>query len=321
MPAMRSIRLSFSGLLLAAIGCGGPAVLMPVHGFVQPLGRNHPLVGRIYDVAQQRFVTPLAVETALARASLVVVGETHDNRDHHALEAQLLHEFGAAHPGARVGFEMLDADQAVALVRPPAPANANELAERVGWASSGWPDFALYRPVFEAAFADRLPIVAAHPNGASVRASLQAVAPEEASALHLDQPLPAAQQAAQQAEIREAHCGHAPAAMVTAMQRAQSYKDAFMAHSILRAGLPALLVSGRGHARKDRGVPVFWQRGGRASLSVALVDVADSVLAPLDYDVGAFDLVVFTPRVSDEDPCQRFREQLERMQHGVAPAQ
>jgi uncharacterized iron-regulated protein len=276
------------------------------------------LVGRVYDVAEQRFVAPAALEKALARASLVVLGETHDNRDHHALEAQLLQKFAATHPGARVGFEMLDADQAVLLARPPAPANADELAERVAWAKSGWPEFALYRPVFERALAAHLPIVAAHPAAASVRASLHAIAADEAQALHLDLPLPAAQQAAQQAEIRDAHCGHAPAAMVSAMQRAQSFKDAFMARALLRAGLPALLVTGRGHARKDRGVPLFWLRSGRASLSIGLVDVADAALAPRDYDVGAFDLVVFTPRVSDEDPCQRFREQLEHMQHGAA---
>jgi uncharacterized iron-regulated protein len=287
--------------------------LRPPAGFSQPLGHAHGLVGRIYATAQRRFVSTSTLEGALADAALVVLGETHDNRDHHLLEAQLLRAFGAAHGQVRVGFEMLDAKQGVELARGR-PQSADALAERVAWANSGWPDFALYRPVFEAALSLGATLVAAHPDAPSVHASLAGVSASTAHALGLDVPLPEAQLTAQREEIRESHCGQAPAAMVVAMQRAQSFKDAFMARALIQSGPPALLVAGRGHARNDRGVPLFWQRAGQHStLSVAFVDVSDAALQPSQYDLAAFDFVVFTPRVSDEDACERFRRELEKM--------
>jgi hypothetical protein len=55
------------------------------------------------------------------------------------------------------------------------------------------------------------------------------------------------------------------------------------------------------------------------SLSVAFIDVDDAHTKATDYDIGAFDYVIFTPRVSDEDPCEEFRKQLEKMHQAPAP--
>jgi uncharacterized iron-regulated protein len=81
----------------------------------------------------------------------------------------------------------------------------------------------------------------------------------------------------------------------------------------------ALLIAGRGHARSDRAVPFFLRRqGADAIVSVAFMDVSDGRISPADYDVDAFDFTVFTPRVSDEDPCETFRKQLEQMHRQAA---
>jgi uncharacterized iron-regulated protein len=137
--------------------------------------------------------------------------------------------------------------------------------------------------------------------------------------LHLDQPLSAAAQTQLEREIRESHCGHAPPGMVEAMVRAQGYKDAFMARSIFEAHRPVALVTGRGHARTDRAVPHYLKLlGAKNVLSIAFVEVEDIQRVPEAYDLAAYDYVVFTPRVSDEDPCARFKEQLKQMQeHGA----
>jgi uncharacterized iron-regulated protein len=197
---------------------------------------------------------------------------------------------------------------------------ADELAARVHWEDSGWPELRIYRPVFEVALAHSVPLLAAHPSAEHVRASMHGLAPDEAAALKLDRPLPEPQIAAQRDEIRDSHCGHANDAMLTAMQRAQVYKDAFMARALVHTQRETALIAGRGHARNDRAVPYFLHRhGAERVVSVAFVDVADDRLSPTDYDVEAFDFVVFTPRVSDEDPCEAFRKQLEQMR-GHAPA-
>lgn len=310
---MKLVRLYVAAVLaLAFAGCAAPLTLTPAQGFVQPLGKHHPLAGQIYDVAKRAFVSVDALDQAVAASEYLVLGETHDNRDHHVLEAKLIALFSDAHASAAVGFEMLDEDKRDALRDPPRDPRA--FAQRVGWADTGWPDFDQYLPVFEVVLSRSMPVIAAHPSQAKVRASLAEVPADEVQALQLDMPLSEPVRSALREEIRQAHCGHAPDAMVDAMERAQSYKDAFMARSIRDAGLPVVLVTGAGHARNDRAVPYFLRRSGATRVtSLALLEVDDARTTPEQYAVEAFDFVVFTPRVSDQDACERFKEELQKM--------
>lgn len=81
----------------------------------------------------------------LPPADVVVLGEVHDNPVHHANQARAV---AAIAPRALV-FEMLTPAQVAAL--PADRADAAALARALGWADSGWPDFALYFPIFAAA--------------------------------------------------------------------------------------------------------------------------------------------------------------------------
>jgi uncharacterized iron-regulated protein len=285
---------------------------VPESGFSSALGAQHPLLGKIYRGETREPVARDTLVSALDRARYLVLGETHDNRDHHQLQAQLLQHFLVAQPGAASAFEMLDEDDARALAQEPPVRSSSELAQRVDWANSGWPDFALYQPIFDVAFNLRARIIAAHPSAEHVRASMTASDEAEARDLQIDTPLPKAQVDAQYDEIREGHCGHANDQMLSAMQRAQVYKDAFMARALARSHVPTALIAGTGHARNDRAVPYFLRNAGK-TLSVAFLEVDDHRTDPRAYDTQAFDYVVFTPRASDEDPCEKFRKQLEHM--------
>jgi uncharacterized iron-regulated protein len=305
--------------LTLLIGCAAPLTLAPPNGFVQPLGKSHPLAGRIYNVSTHELVDRSELDDAVQSSEFLVLGETHDNLDHHWLEATLVGTFLDAHPGAAVGFEMLDEDVRTVVTTPPRDPNA--FAKAVQWDESGWPEFAQYRPVFEVVLHRNARIIAAHPSGQHVRESMGNIPEAETHALKLNVPLTAAARTELRDEIREAHCGHAPEPMLDAMERAQSYKDAFMARSIFEARTPAALVTGAGHARNDRAVPHFLRlRGATKVTSVAFLGVEDGRTSPDAYDVKAYDYVVFTPRVSDEDPCERFKESLRKMQeaHGAA---
>src|SRR5918994_3765260 len=55
-----------------------------------PLGQNHPLTGRIWDVSSARFIDRETLVERLARADFVLLGERHDNPDHHMLQGELL---------------------------------------------------------------------------------------------------------------------------------------------------------------------------------------------------------------------------------------
>jgi hypothetical protein len=77
------------------------------------------------------------------RGEIVILGEVHDNPAHHVLQDAVI---AAVAPTAIV-FEMITAEEA-ALVTPDLAAEADALSDALDWATSGWPDFAMYAPLF-----------------------------------------------------------------------------------------------------------------------------------------------------------------------------
>jgi uncharacterized iron-regulated protein len=227
-----------------------------------------------------------------------------------------------------VAFEMLDTAQAPALARHLAasPRSAANLGDAVSWKDSGWPPWPQFEPIAQAALDAGLPILAASLPAAVIsavaRGSLAALPASLVSAHGLDRPLADDTHAAMAVEIRDAHCGHANPAMVDNMVAAQRARDAHMADTLLTATADgAVLIAGTGHARRDRGVPAYIRarEPDAAIAAVAFVEVQTGVTEPAAYAArfGAaglpFDYVWFTPRMDDEDPCERFRRALERM--------
>lgn len=299
----------------------------PLPAWQASLGREHPLAGQVWDVRGERVITPAALVAELARARYVLLGEKHDNPDHHLLQAWILGELQAQGRTPLVAFEMLHTGQADALARhvQARPGKIEGLAEAVGWASSGWPEWALYEPIFAVAMAAGWPLKAANLPPPEVRRiateGLAALGAERAAVLALDRPLGKAAVASLAAEIEASHCGHATPELVAAMTTAQRVRDAVMADALLGAGEGgAVLIAGAGHVRRDRGVPWYLAaRGaGEGVRSVALLEVRDGVEdAAAMVEAGAglapFDYLWFTPRVDDEDPCEKFRAQLEKL--------
>ena len=331
---MRRLGLALTVLLAAACASPGPVRLAP---WQAPLEHDHPLTGRIWDVKAARFVTSDEVARRLVTAHWILLGEKHDNPDHHQIQAALLRSVlaGGRHPA--VTFEMLTADEAPAIQRQlaAAPRDADGLA--AAWKRSGWPDFKEYRPIVQAALDAGVPIVAGNVPNATIRAVArgdQAAVPAELAARYLDRPLPPASQARLTAEIRDAHCGRLPEAMVASMVLAQQVRDATLADSLIREdrdpGVPVtgardkpddggVLIAGVGHVRRDHGVPIYLERGapttriasGRPTLVVAPLEVRAGRTTPQDYAADfdgtlPFDFVWFTPRMDNGDPCARF---------------
>ena len=125
------------------------------------------------------------------------------------------------------------------------------------------------------------------------------------------------------ADIRDAHCGYAPEQSLKAMVDVQRARDAQMAQSLIAAGDPggAILVAGAGHVRNDYGIPVYLRQKApdKRVISIAFVEVDKQKTEPQSYALPypdgrlPFDYVWFTPRVDDEDPCEKFKFQLDRM--------
>ena len=213
-------------LLAAALACRPRAdprlVGQPIaqRTWVSPLHRDHPLVGRIYDPRAKGFVDEGALSAAVAGADFVLLGEVHDNVDHHLLQARLLRAVLASGKRPALAFEMLTADQqpAVDAALARAPKDPDALAKAVDWKHSRWPPFEEYRPIIAAGLEAGLPIVGANlPRDAMhaiVMKGESALDPALREKLARDEPVPPAILASLRDEMKASHCGGLPDAMV-----------------------------------------------------------------------------------------------------------
>lgn len=238
-----------------------------------------------------------------AGADIVVLGEVHDNPAHHLRQAEIV---AALDPSAMV-YEMLTPAQAarVPFDRLPDP-NA------LGWDAGGWPDFAIYAPVFEAGLGR--PVYGANiPRAAVRRAMGEPLGPLLAEMqggawdFGLDTPLPEDQQAEREAEQMEAHCDALPIEMLPGFVAAQRLRDGMLAGVALAAleahGAPVVVITGNGHARTDWGVPALIARAAPG------VDVR--ALGQMEGEMpdgpSPFDAVAVATPVDRGDPCEAFR--------------
>ena len=317
MRSLAMIRL-VAASLIGLTACATARVAVPA--WQAPLDRGHPLVGRVWDVRAARFVTPEAMVRELATGRFVLLGEKHDNPDHHQIQATVLRAILATGRRPLVAFEMFTPDDAPAMARYQAasPRDAAGLGEAVGWKQSGWPDWAFYQPIAQAALDAGVPIVAGNLTPATARALARgqrtALPASLAARYALDQPPPPALQAALTTEIREAHCGQFPADRVDGMVLAQRARDSALAESLLAGADGGVLIAGVGHIRNDHGVPAYLRlrAPGATIATLAPMEVREGWTEPARYAAtfdGAlpFDWVWFTPRMDDEDPCARFR--------------
>lgn len=266
------------------------------HGLLE---RAHPLADRIWDARAGQFV---ALETVVARAAgarHVILGEAHDNPEHHALQRLVLQALAVRGGPRALAMEQFDSEQQPALEAARARGgDAEALADAGGFNRKGW-NWPLYRPLVEFALAHGWPLVAANLSRERARAIVR-----DASRSGLP-PSPALT-AALERDIVESHCGDAPPApMLAGMVEAQRARDAHIAAAIA-ARERTVLITGNGHARRDRGVPLHLHPG--EVLVIAFVEVQTGQRSPHDYldrfsSRESYDYVWFTPRAVRADPC------------------
>jgi uncharacterized iron-regulated protein len=292
--------------------------LQPEGGWRTSIDRDHALVGRVWDCRQRAFTDVDVVWQRLRGARIVLLGEKHDNPDHHRLQATALAAIVAGGRRPSVAFEMFDSEQQPSIdgYRSDSSASAQGLGAATHWESTGWPPFELYLPIVRVAFENRLPVVAANIPTQRVRSLVhegaRGLAPDLLG-LDLDREFPPVLESSLESELRASHCGQLPDAMIGGMALAQHARDAYMARAALGAdrGDGTVVVAGDGHVRADRGIPYYLQRqkSGISVASLAFLEVAKGVDDPAAYakPLGAtdlpFDFVWFTPRADDTDPC------------------
>jgi uncharacterized iron-regulated protein len=248
-----------------------------------------------------------AVVAAARDADVVILGEIHDNPEHHRLQAEIVR---ALQPAALV-LEMIPqaAEEAVNRLRAEgAPREA--LAAELEWEKSGWPDFAHYAPILEAAPGARI-FGAGQPPAEVRRAAREGAAAAFGPDAHiygLDVPLPPAEQAAREALQAAAHCGLMPADRLPAMVEVQRFRDAGLADATVWARAltgdgQVVVIAGSGHADRQRGMP--------AALAAADPELSLFTLGLLEApprSADAFDTTLIAPAPPREDPCEGLRK-------------
>jgi uncharacterized iron-regulated protein len=318
---------------------GGPIVkpgtiitgaLAPLSAWVSKFGKEHALVGRVWSPAAQESVLPAEVVRAAAEADVVLIGETHDNPDHHKLQAWLLRQIALKGKRPAVVMEMIGADKAddLANVQLASNVTADGIGTKLDWDNSGWPSFAIYRPILDAALGANLTIL---PGNASVDQTRQvnqqgmgALSYAERVRLGVGSQLPAPLAAALTDELKASHCNQLVDADVASMVQVQRFRDAVLADSVLKAvdksgGGGAVLIAGAGHVRSDRGVPLYLRAraSGLKIVTIQLSEVISGVENPEDgvpHDASgkpAADFVWYTARSERPDPCGELQKQLQ----------
>lgn len=235
-------------------------------------------------------------------ADVVILGEIHDNAEHHRNQAEIV---TALQPAALV-LEMIPqaAEDDVNALRESG-ADARTIAEALHWDESGWPGFSSYYAILQAAPHARV-FGAEQPQADVKRATVEGAAGvfgPDAVTYGLDKPLPPVEQQAREAIQADAHCGMLPHEVLPGLVEAQRLRDAGLADAALWARTmtgdgQVVVIAGSGHADRARGVPALLKTAD-PTLKVLAVGQFES---PPD-DPAAFDDVLLSPAPARTDPC------------------
>jgi len=332
--ASRAALMLAVGLLLLAHPAAGEGTPAPHSIWSSPLHRDHALTGTIWSTRANQPVSRGELVGVLATSPLVLLGEVHDNADHHRLRAGLIGtivsrrrkaQADANRAGPAIVFEQIRADQQpvvdsfLSLNTP----GAVRLLQQLEWERSGWPPGEIFAPLFDQVLRLQLPILGGNaPSGVVrnvARQGLAAVSDVERARLGLDVQLDLPLHQVLIREIGASHCGMLPSSAFAPMAVAQKYRDAYLADVMLKAQGrhgSAVLIAGNGHVRADRGVPWHLRRRapGLGTVVVAFAEVDGSKGAAESYiprdPAGrpATDYVWFTPQAERADPCEVMRQ-------------
>jgi len=313
--------------------------MTPIPVWTSEYLQDHALVGKIWHVKSGMFMEPSDLVTAMGKHDFALLGEKHDNADHHQIQAWLVGQLLKQGRKMAVAFEMFTTEQAEVLqaFQESGSCKASDFGPLTQWEKSGWPDWSYYAPIAQHALDANIPILAANMTRdqamTMARQNKSFLSDKDQHRMGLDKPFPRDLTEFKALELIRSHCNMMPENMIEPMLLAQTTRDAVMADVMIEAantpGLDGtILIAGAGHTRKYWAVP--WHLTQRipdkSVLSLGILEVDENLLSVDDYsdefDTGSvpFDYIWFTPRVDMEDPCEKYAEQLKNMGKAKPPS-
>lgn len=290
-------------LLVAALLLAACQTTPPLPVWQSPEGLDHPDLGSIIDLRSGKQLTPGELLDELEPAERLLVGERHDNADHHALQLWLLESLAQRRKQGSLLMEMLNPEQQpkveaakAAIAKGGGPA---DLPAALDW-QKGW-TWSLYGPLVEYALAQPFPLLNANLDGAEI------------STIYREKPQVSGPPAAADvqdklfAQIRDSHCDMLPESQLPAMLAVQQQRDRRMAERLDAAAKPAMLLAGIFHVRRDLGAPLHLRAQPDANSRVLiLAEVGER------FRREQADFVWYTPAQVPQDYCAGFREKKTR---------
>ncbi len=247
-------------------------------------------------------------------AEVVYLGEVHDNPHHHAHQRRVLEAMLAAGERPVLAFEMLpagrqaDVDQALASA-----AGASDLDAALGWSRAGWPDFAMYWPLFDLARRHGLRVVATDLDPAAARRIAREGLAAQADGLALRSLLPAdpSREAAIGRSIQRGHCNLLPARAIPTMVESWHARNVTMARRLAEAlsgAARVVVIAGRVH-QSWGGLPdqLAALRPGTTHLVVDMVEVDPGEDPEHAAREATGDIAWLTPAAERPDQCAELR--------------
>jgi uncharacterized iron-regulated protein len=313
-------------------GCGTPADV-PTTTHAQTCGK----VGTWLDPATGKSIAPGPLMADLARRSVVLLGEQHDNAEHHRWQLQILAALHAHNPNMIVGFEMFPRRVQPALDRWAAGAlDVRQFLKESDWQKVWGFDPELYMPLFHFVRQNRLAMIALNVD----RALITRVGQEGWAAIPTDRRSglsdPAKASDPYRRYLAEVFANshrraRADTDLASVMKdgdfkrfvAAQLTWDRAMAEALAEARRkqPAFLVvgvMGQGHARSGHGVPHQLTDLGVADTAVLLPVESADACKELPATIADAVFVVEPPQRIEQAPAKpRFGVMIEKTDKGV----
>ena len=279
---------------------------------------DHPLAGKIWDMKSRSYIDEAALLARINMADVLLLGETHDNPQHHENQQKLLkaHIESGARPA--LVMEQFDAVSQPELDQALAGGNRDEVLNSVT-SLIKFADWKPYRPLLAIAIDNKLPVIAANISSQRlqpvIRRGYAAYDADELKRLAVEEVWSESRQNYLATHMGGAHCGELRDELRVGLTRSQRLRDALMADSALSSiGRGVVAIVGRDHARRDTGLSLYFAARAPSAriFSVGFVEVSEESTDPNAYEAESatgdapYDVIWFTPRADRPDPCANF---------------
>ena len=289
--------------------------------------RQHELVGKIWSTKAQKFVEWQWLRQEVKSARFLLLGEIHNNSDHHLLQAQLLGEMKPSSGQAlRLVVEMIppSLDQVYNSFQQTEVDPRKSLAKlglMLKWKQRGWGEWEKYSPIFNVAVGTNAKVFTGNIDRKDVKRigfkGLSATSQSEKTKWSLHLAYTAGQQSRLAEILYQSHCKFVPKTALAPMALVQQVRDGVMARSMLGEDLRkskravSVLIAGSGHVRNDLAVPRILRAKAPTAkiITVSFTEVTPDHKKPQQYEpqsadnAPVFDYLFFTPKFEIKDHC------------------